>query len=84
VPFLYDLFAVKPFPDTILCQFLDRKSQGSKGKQVQERLEASIIAFDAIFINVNEYDTWRKSGNWPTIMTMLENFYKSVQHYYNR
>jgi hypothetical protein len=51
---------------------------------VQERLEASIVAFDAIFMNMTDYDTWRKAGNWPPILSSLEKLYKFVQHYYKR
>jgi hypothetical protein len=83
-PSPYNMITVKPFRDTSLCQFMDKKLQGSKGKHVQERLEVSIVAFDAIFLNYNEYNNWIKSGNRPTVRTMLENMYKSVQQYYNR
>ena len=76
------LYAVRPFPDASLLEFVDRKKNGKKGKQVQERLESSLLAFDTAFFRLN--GTWRKSGNWSSLLPMLQNLHKSVQHYYNR
>ena len=74
--------AVKPYPCPSLEKRLDRKKNGAKGKQAQQRLETSMIAFDAAFTNTQEL--WRKSGNLPTLLTTIENLFKSVKHYNNR
>jgi hypothetical protein len=73
---------VKPFPDTSLYQFIDRKKVLKKGKQIQERLENSIFAFDAAFAYTS--DKWRKDGKWPPLLKILENMFSSVKHYNNR
>jgi len=63
--------AVKPYPCPSLKKLLDRKKNGAKGKKTQQRLETSMIPFDAAFTNTQEL--WRKSGNWPTLLTKIEN-----------
>jgi hypothetical protein len=79
---IYFVFLVKPFPDISLYQFIDRKAVGKKGKQIQERLENSILAFESAFAYTS--DPWRKSGNWPKLLINLENMSRSVKHYNNR
>ncbi len=76
------LYAVRPFPNASLLEFVDRKKNGKKVKQVQERMESSLLAFDTAFFRLN--GTLRKSGNWSSLLPMLQNLHKSVQHYYNR
>jgi len=43
---------VKPFPDISLYQFIDRKKVAKKGKQIQERLENSIFAFESVMLSM--------------------------------
>ena len=80
--FCFPLSAVKPFPDPDLLQFVGRKQLGSKGRQTQERLEASTIGFNDAFANTDA--PWQKSGKWPPLIEKLLNMSKSVNHYYNR
>ena len=67
---------MKPFLDISLYQFIDRKKVAKKGKQIQERLENNIFAFESAFAYTS--DQWRKSGNWPTILKNLESMFTSI------
>jgi hypothetical protein len=76
------LYAVRPFPYSSLLEFVDRKKNDKKGKQVQERLESSLLAFDTAFFRLNR--TWRKYENCSSLLETLHNLQKSVYNYYNR
>ncbi len=77
--------AVKSYPDiSSLQEFMDRKKKGSKGKKVQEWLESNLLAFDAAFTVYGREARWRKTWNRPTLLSTLENLFKSVRHYHDR
>ncbi len=58
--FKHFILLVKPLPYTIVYQIIDRKKLLKKVKQIQERLEKSIFAFDYAFAYTS--DAWRKKG----------------------
>ena len=75
------MHAVKPFPDADLYQFIDRKLQGSKGKQTQERLKSNIKGFyDAL---IDTFEDWKSVEGWPHLIHLLEILHISVDRYFS-
>jgi len=73
---------VKPFLDTELYQFTDRKLQGSKGKKIQKQLECSIKGFHDALTDTSQ--KWKSVDAWPPVFKLLKKLHRSVDRYYSK